>query len=158
MRETRSSGSVEGVMSNRDPYSDSSFLPLRATSPVAIPGPQLPGVSTGPSSSSFFLSVGCRTKSSLQRFQAVHQALYSAWPFRYTVSFRIFSSQSHSEQWTETLNLRSTALSCDRCTSSRSPITTMVLGRARLSSVPPWGHKYWALATEVSYLHPRNHL
>src|SRR5216684_4830665 len=27
MRETRSSGSVEGVMSNRDPYSDSGHVP-----------------------------------------------------------------------------------------------------------------------------------
>jgi hypothetical protein len=27
MRETRSSGSVEGVMSNRDPYSDSGLVP-----------------------------------------------------------------------------------------------------------------------------------
>ena len=26
MRETRSSGSVEGVMSNRDPYSDSIYI------------------------------------------------------------------------------------------------------------------------------------
>jgi len=30
MRETRSSGSVEGVMSNRDPYSDFDFLFLMA--------------------------------------------------------------------------------------------------------------------------------
>jgi len=35
MRETRSSGSVEGVMSNRDPYSDFDFQ-LRAELPDSL--------------------------------------------------------------------------------------------------------------------------